>query len=98
VSLADFQGGFPRTAPGIKTPCERSSVVRPKEETLADSSGGVGMLGVLVGALIVVVIGGGLLFASGKPGNTGGRNTPRFATAFQPNSTADDAGGGRGGC
>ena len=31
------------------------------------------MLGVLVGALIVLVIGGGLLFASGKfPGSSGG--------------------------
>jgi hypothetical protein len=42
---------------------------------LADNSGGVGVLGVLVGALIVLVIGGGLLFASGKLGNPGGGNT-----------------------
>jgi hypothetical protein len=39
---------------------------------LADNSGGVGVLGVLVGALIVLVIGGGLLFANGKLGNLGG--------------------------
>jgi hypothetical protein len=32
------------------------------------SSGGVGVLGVLVGALIVIVVGGGILFASGKLG------------------------------
>jgi hypothetical protein len=39
---------------------------------LADNSGGVGVLGVLVGVLIVIVIGGGLLFANGKLGNSGG--------------------------
>jgi hypothetical protein len=32
------------------------------------SSGGVGVLGVLVGALIVIVVGGGLLFATGNLG------------------------------
>ncbi len=37
------------------------------------SSGGIGVLGVLVGALIVViVVGGGLLFATGK---IGGKDT-----------------------
>lgn len=36
---------------------------------MADNSGGVGVMGVLVGALIVIVVGGGLLFASGKIGN-----------------------------
>lgn len=40
---------------------------------MADNgSGGVGVLGVLVGALIVIVVGGGLLFASGKIGNNSG--------------------------
>jgi hypothetical protein len=40
---------------------------------MADNSGGgIGVLGVLVGALIVIVIGGGLLFATG---NLGGSNT-----------------------
>ena len=34
------------------------------------SSGGVGVLGVLVGALIVIVVGGGLLFATGNLGNS----------------------------
>ena len=33
------------------------------------SSGGIGVLGVLVGALIVIVVGGGLLFATGNLGN-----------------------------
>ena len=33
------------------------------------------MLGVLVGALIVIVIGGGLLFSTGKFGNSGGGNS-----------------------
>jgi hypothetical protein len=32
------------------------------------SSGGVGVLGVLVGALIVIIVGGGLLFATGNIG------------------------------
>jgi hypothetical protein len=40
---------------------------------MADNgSGGVGVLGVLVGALIVVVVGAGILFATG---NLGGTNT-----------------------
>ena len=44
---------------------------------MADNgSGGVGVLGVLVGALIVVLVGGGLLFATGKfPGSNGGNST-----------------------
>lgn len=37
------------------------------------SSGGIGVVGVLIGALIVIVVGGGLLFATGKLG--GGSNT-----------------------
>ncbi|MGB6349692.1 MAG: hypothetical protein WBG10_06640 [Pseudolabrys sp.] len=32
------------------------------------NGGGVGVLGVLVGALIVIVVGGGLLFATGNIG------------------------------
>ncbi len=32
------------------------------------SSGGVGVLGVLVGALIVIVVSGGILFATGNLG------------------------------
>jgi hypothetical protein len=37
------------------------------------SSSGIGVLGVLIGALIVIVVGGGLLFATGKfPGSSGG--------------------------
>jgi len=34
-----------------------------------NSSGGVGVLGVMVGALIVIVVGGGLLFATGTIGS-----------------------------
>ena len=34
------------------------------------SSGGVGVLGVLVGALIVIIVGGGLLFATGTLGGS----------------------------
>jgi hypothetical protein len=42
------------------------------------NSGGVGVLGVMVGALIVIVVGGGLLFATGKfpgSGGSGGSST-----------------------
>jgi len=38
-----------------------------------DNSGGTGVLGVLVGALIVILVGGGILFATGIIGNGGGR-------------------------
>jgi hypothetical protein len=37
---------------------------------MADSSGGIGVLGVLVGALIVVVVGGGILIATGTIGGS----------------------------
>ena len=36
---------------------------------MADSSGGIGVMGVVVGALIVIVVGGGLLFATGTIGS-----------------------------
>ncbi|HEX3708962.1 MAG TPA: hypothetical protein VHV56_03650 [Pseudolabrys sp.] len=36
---------------------------------MAEGSNGVGVLGVLVGALIVVVVGGGLLYATGTIGH-----------------------------
>jgi hypothetical protein len=36
---------------------------------MADNSGGVGVLGVLVGALLVVLVGIGVLFATGNLGN-----------------------------
>ncbi len=32
-------------------------------------SGGIGVLGVLVGALIVIIVGGGILFATGTLGS-----------------------------
>jgi hypothetical protein len=39
---------------------------------MADNgSGGIGVLGVLVGALIVVIVGAGLLFATGNIGGGG---------------------------
>ncbi len=37
---------------------------------MADDSGPVGMMGILVGILIVVVIGGGLFFANGNFGKS----------------------------
>ncbi|MGB7257452.1 MAG: hypothetical protein ACRECC_12190 [Pseudolabrys sp.] len=39
---------------------------------MADNSGGggIGVLGVLIGALIVIVVGGGLLFATGHIGGS----------------------------
>jgi hypothetical protein len=41
---------------------------------MADNgSGGIGVLGVLVGALIVVIVGAGLLFATGQIG--GGKDS-----------------------
>jgi hypothetical protein len=36
---------------------------------MADNSGGIGVMGVLIGALIVIVVGGGLLFATGTIGS-----------------------------
>ena len=36
---------------------------------MADNSGGIGVMGVLVGALIVIVVGGGLLYATGTIGS-----------------------------
>ena len=36
---------------------------------MAEGNGGVGVLGVLVGALIVIVVGGGILFATGTIGS-----------------------------
>jgi hypothetical protein len=39
---------------------------------MADSGGGgIGVLGVLVGALLVIVVGAGFLFASGHLGGSG---------------------------
>jgi hypothetical protein len=51
------------------------SVLCSEEQTLADNSGGVGVLGVLVGVLIVIVIAGGLVFMNGKGGSSGGGST-----------------------
>jgi hypothetical protein len=35
---------------------------------MADNSGGIGLMGVIVGALLVVVIGGATLYATGNLG------------------------------
>lgn len=35
---------------------------------MADSSGGIGIMGVLVGALIAIIVGGGILYATGTIG------------------------------
>jgi hypothetical protein len=45
---------------------------QPREATMAEGGGGIGVLGVLVGALIVILVGGGILFATG---NLGGSKT-----------------------
>ena len=43
------------------------------------NSGGIGVLGVVVGALIVIIVGGGLLFATGKfPGSGGNTSTVKL--------------------
>jgi hypothetical protein len=36
---------------------------------MADNSGGIGVMGVLVGAFIVIVVGAGILFATGTIGS-----------------------------
>jgi hypothetical protein len=38
-------------------------------DIMADNSGGIGVMGVLVGALIVIVVGGGILYATGTIGS-----------------------------
>jgi hypothetical protein len=46
------------------------------ENIMADNgSGGVGVLGVLVGALIVVLVGGGIMFATGMIGSNSSTTT-----------------------
>jgi hypothetical protein len=59
----------------LKAEPELTSPANPtKECKMAEGSGGgFGVLGVLVGALIVIVVGGGLLFATGNLG--GGKTT-----------------------
>lgn len=43
---------------------------------MADNgSGGVGVLGVLVGALIVILVGGGIMFATGMIGSKSNTTT-----------------------
>jgi hypothetical protein len=38
---------------------------------MADSGGGTGILGVLVGVMLVIFVGAAVLMATGKMGNTG---------------------------
>jgi hypothetical protein len=42
---------------------------RNAELFMADNSGGIGVMGVIIGALIVIVVGGGILFATGTIGS-----------------------------
>jgi hypothetical protein len=37
-----------------------------------NNNNGIGLLGVLVGALVVILVGGGILFATGNLGGSGG--------------------------
>ncbi len=52
---------------------------------MADNgSGGIGVLGVLVGALIVVIVGAGILFATGQ---IGGKDTAVLKIEAPKNTT-----------
>jgi hypothetical protein len=42
---------------------------QPREIFMADNSGGIGVMGVIVGALLVIVVGGGILYATGTIGS-----------------------------
>jgi hypothetical protein len=42
---------------------------KPRRAVVAENSAGVGVMGVLVGALIVIVVGGGILYATGTIGS-----------------------------
>jgi hypothetical protein len=52
---------------------------------MADNgSGGVGVLGVLVGALIVVLVGGGIMFATGMIGSNSGSTNVKIEMPKAP--------------
>ena len=52
---------------------------------MADNgSGGVGVLGVLVGALIVVLVAGGIMFATGMIGSNTSTTTVKVETPKAP--------------
>jgi hypothetical protein len=53
------------------------SLDQTRETIMADNGGGggVGILGVLVGALIVVLVGGGIMFATGMIGSKSNTTT-----------------------
>ena len=57
---------------------------------MADNSGGggIGVLGVLVGALIVIVVGAGLLFATGQ---IGGKDTATLKIEVPKGTTGSSA-------
>jgi hypothetical protein len=42
---------------------------REREFTMANNGGSIGMIGVLVGAILVLVVGGAVLYATGVIGN-----------------------------
>jgi hypothetical protein len=42
---------------------------REREFTMANNGGSIGMMGVLVGAILVLVVGGAVLYATGVIGN-----------------------------
>jgi hypothetical protein len=53
---------------------------------MSDGGGGIGVVGVLVGALIVVVVGGGIFFA---PGTIGGSNSSTVTLELPKVSTKE---------
>jgi hypothetical protein len=58
-------------------PAAIQSLDQTRETKMADNGGGggVGVLGVLVGALIVVLVGGGIMFATGMIGSQSNTTT-----------------------
>ena len=71
-------------------PCMKPSTAPlnavPTVRWQADDSGGIGVMGVLVGALIVIVVGGRLLFATGTIGSkssTGKLELPKVTTVVK---------------
>jgi hypothetical protein len=49
--------------------CGRFVRNREREFIMADNGGSIGVLGVLVGAILVIVVGGAVLYATGMIGN-----------------------------
>ena len=59
-----------------------------------NDSGGIGILGVLVGALIVIVLGAGLLFYSGQLGGGGDSATVNIDGSKATTGTSGGSSGG----